>query len=619
MLVSRDNKPSVPSTHRALSLADRTANGEVGRKRRRGEKERRRLAATRGIRVTRREFLRVNVKRTCSDILDYVTAQVPSPQPNQPRPRFSLYLSSQLQYGVIVVYHRQCGILLQEVQQIIDRLLRSKKSTLIDMAQSDRMALEVPDDLHMMEESEAAQDPFFGLMESHQLPSPYKIQQLELVYEEADIRHSLERSAHAALNTHTRLTRLSFCVKPGSSLTPASITLREKEPFVISTAEYFEGDDLPEATAREIDLLLDQPDLFRGDSHPGVTPRSFCARVGVTPAGFGQSPRAAACRLRETTSGTERDSVWLLDEETGQPVEVPLATLAHERTPSYVAMPTPTRGSSEKTGSGAAGSPYKEVPEPPLRKQAGGRRRQLVFADPEVQISDTAMHEQIGNPAAETLDMSEVMLDFSSLTKHETPAQLFGAPCGSLLHSDILSLWQRQASIAVLPGNEETEGAEGESDMEVLRAERKRTHSRAGENRSDSGLQPAETSSVLDVLLDVSKEDRSGSDLVTPISRWSPPEEAQPPMEPIAEENIEMPEGQIDLESRDMLSWISSSLQRLDEVTFDSLLPPEADRLTTAHTLHKLLELLSANQVTASQTRPYSRIIISSAPLRMTA
>lgn len=48
------------------------------------------------------------------DIVDYVTAQVPPPQPNLPRPRFSLYLSSQLQYGVILVYHRQCGFLLGE-------------------------------------------------------------------------------------------------------------------------------------------------------------------------------------------------------------------------------------------------------------------------------------------------------------------------------------------------------------------------------------------------------------------------------------------------------------------------------------------------------------------------
>lgn len=40
--------------------------------------------------------------------------QVPPPQPGLPRPRFSLYLSSQLQYGVVVVFHRQCGILLGE-------------------------------------------------------------------------------------------------------------------------------------------------------------------------------------------------------------------------------------------------------------------------------------------------------------------------------------------------------------------------------------------------------------------------------------------------------------------------------------------------------------------------
>ena len=33
---------------------------------------------------------------------------------------------------------------------------------------------------------------------------------------------------------------------------------------VLSLCQYFEGDDLPEATAREIDLLMDQPDQFRG-------------------------------------------------------------------------------------------------------------------------------------------------------------------------------------------------------------------------------------------------------------------------------------------------------------------------------------------------------------------
>lgn len=46
------------------------------------------------------------------DIMDYVLVRVPPPRPGLPRPRFSLYLSSQLQYGVVVVYHHQCGILL---------------------------------------------------------------------------------------------------------------------------------------------------------------------------------------------------------------------------------------------------------------------------------------------------------------------------------------------------------------------------------------------------------------------------------------------------------------------------------------------------------------------------
>ena len=48
------------------------------------------------------------------DIMDYVLVRVPPPTPGLPKPRFSLYLSSQLQYGVVVVYHRQCGFLLGE-------------------------------------------------------------------------------------------------------------------------------------------------------------------------------------------------------------------------------------------------------------------------------------------------------------------------------------------------------------------------------------------------------------------------------------------------------------------------------------------------------------------------
>lgn len=59
--------------------------------------------------------------------------------------------------------------------------------------------------------------------------------------------------------------------------------------------------------------------------------------------------------------GTERDSVWLLDEELGLPAEVPLAAVALEMTPLQVAMPTPSSGSSGKEGNRATESSYNEV------------------------------------------------------------------------------------------------------------------------------------------------------------------------------------------------------------------------------------------------------------------
>lgn len=53
----------------------------------------------------------------------------------------------------------------------------------------------------------------------------------------------------------------------------------------------------------------------------------------------------------------------------------------------------------------------------PLRKPGGGRRRQLVFADPEVQISDKAMKEQIENPLAETVNLVEEQTETTPLNK----------------------------------------------------------------------------------------------------------------------------------------------------------------------------------------------------------
>uniref|UniRef100_A0A2K6QYI6 REC8 meiotic recombination protein n=1 Tax=Rhinopithecus roxellana TaxID=61622 RepID=A0A2K6QYI6_RHIRO len=143
------------------------------------------LAATRGSRLVKREYLRVNVVKTwgwggqrCGEeILNYVLVRVQPPQPGLPRPRFSLYLSAQLQIGVIRVYSQQCQYLVEDIQHILERLHRAQLQIRIDM-ETELPSLLLPNHLAMMETLEDAPDPFFGMMSvDPRLPSPFDIPQ----------------------------------------------------------------------------------------------------------------------------------------------------------------------------------------------------------------------------------------------------------------------------------------------------------------------------------------------------------------------------------------------------------------------------------------------------------
>lgn len=143
-----------------------------------------RLAATRGSRLVKREYLKVNVVKTCEEILNYVLVRVQPPQAGLPRPRFSLYLSAQLQIGVIRVYSQQCQYLVEDIQHILERLHRAQLQIRIDMVETELPSLLLPSRLAMMETLEDAPDPFFGMMSvDPRLPSPFDIPQ---------IRHLLE-------------------------------------------------------------------------------------------------------------------------------------------------------------------------------------------------------------------------------------------------------------------------------------------------------------------------------------------------------------------------------------------------------------------------------------------
>ncbi|XP_075424108.1 meiotic recombination protein REC8 homolog [Ascaphus truei] len=110
------------------------------------------LAATRGKKIVRREYLKVNVIRTCQQIIRYVLHEVSPAFAGAPTPRLSLYLSAQLSFGVVCVYHRQCDILIEEMRGTVDRLHRAEKQMRIDLLDSEQQSL-LPDGLSLMHQS----------------------------------------------------------------------------------------------------------------------------------------------------------------------------------------------------------------------------------------------------------------------------------------------------------------------------------------------------------------------------------------------------------------------------------------------------------------------------------
>ncbi|XP_030623017.1 REC8 meiotic recombination protein b [Chanos chanos] len=558
------------------------------------------LAATKGVRMSRRELLKVNVGKTCEDIIDYVTVQVPPLHPGLPRPRFSLYLSSQLQYGVVIVYHRQCAFLLEEIQQTIERLLRSERHVQIDMQEPDRLALNMPDSLFLMQEAEGALEPFFGVMgEGCELPSPCRLPQ----FMEAG-------SPERPLVTSTKDSPLK-----GLTACPESITIRESEPITISAAE-FGGAELPEATVQEINMLMEQTDRFLGE----VEEKEKEREAEEERTRELEAAMVSVDQLKESATG---DSVWLLDEGTGRPAEVAVDAAVMEKTPPPVTMPTTAEASEREKELESSSS---EVFLPKKR----GRRRQLIFADRDTQISQDALREQINHPLAETQPLSQVLVDtpWASLL---SLADLFQSPCSLLFHPDLKSLWKRCDIPAALshprksrPAEEPSNTSEMDGEREVEERERERGKRESSirevvRESLESGLLLSESSAASDVLLEVSKVEGS-QELVAPGNRWSPIEEAPVRMTAILEEQVEMPEKEITLDigalsTHNLLSMLKGYIQHFGKVPFRSLLPPEAKRSTAAHVFYSILELLCEGQLRVSQDEPYHSITVTLGPL----
>ncbi|XP_058620848.1 REC8 meiotic recombination protein b isoform X2 [Onychostoma macrolepis] len=513
--------------------------------------------------------------------------QVPPVHPSLPRPRFSLYLSSQLQYGVVIVYHRQCAFLLEEVQQTIERLLRSKRHLNIDMPDTDRLVLNVADSLFQLEEAEWALEPFFGVMGVDcEPPSPCLPSQI------------IEGSSPL-------VARKEITSPKGLIASSESITIKDAEPVPVLAAE-FGGAELPEATAQEIDMLMEQQDQFHlGDEEDKERERA----TEVEKSGDLDPAMVSIEQLK--------NSECIVDEGNARPTEVTLDRVAMEMTPPPITMPTTTEASERDVEMERSSETLLvEQSVPPKRR---GRKRQLIFADQNTQISQDAMRQQINNPLIESQSLSDTLLSIPASRK-SSAAVLLSTPCNLLIHPDLQALWKCCSVSSVLPRPSRKRQVQEESELWEMEKERGMERSRESSREvvRESGaaaLALSELSAGSDVPLDVSKGDKSQSDLVTPTSRWSPIEEAPVSMEVILEEHVELPHGETEPEmdvitTVELLRLINSFIKRFGKVCYHSLMPPEAERSTAAHLFYKMLELLCSLKLSACQTEAFGVITI---------
>ncbi|XP_057642426.1 meiotic recombination protein REC8 homolog [Chionomys nivalis] len=553
------------------------------------------LAATRGSRLVKREYLKVNVVKTCEEILNYVLVRVQPPMPGLPRPRFSLYLSAQLQIGVIRVYSQQCQYLVEDIQHILEHLHRAQLRIRIDMEDADLPNLLLPNCLAMMEMLEDAPEPFFGTMSvDPRLPSPFDIPQ---------IRHLLEAV------TPEKIDRTLATAK-----SPETITLQEAEPIRMLQIEGEQ--DLPEVSRGDLDLLIAEEDdailleerrrrrlLQQRRVSPALDeskeePRAMEGE-GVVPSISPPAP-AQIEGIREPLPGqlfppeVQKLTGW-----------EPEAILTEVTPPQELRLPTP---------------PSAEKRPPPPPSPPGRQRRQLLFWDKETQISRKKFEQQL-QTRAHCWDYPVIQPPQRMIT---SPAELFRTPTLSgWMAPELLALWTHcaQTPSRMLGQRPRREPEEAAEEREVAGKEGRLTEALSEievlrEAQEPSG--PLMLSSELS--LEAAEEEKSRTSLIPPEERWAWTEEGQPeppalPMLPeIPEVPMEMPPGPELLSSEAVFRAVALELQANRELDFSSLVPPLSPRKLASRVFYLLLVLSAEKILLVEQEKPYGRLLIHRGP-----
>ncbi|XP_041798289.1 meiotic recombination protein REC8 homolog [Chelmon rostratus] len=577
------------------------------------------LVATKGIRVPRRDILKVDVKSTCDDIMTYVLEQVPPPRPGLPQPRFSLYLSSQLQYGVVIVYHRQCAIFLEDLQSVMGQLVKARTSQKIDLDDDSRKALDFPDALSLLEEAEGAPDPLFGVMHMHPawaMPSPNTLIQMGQEYLREVPHEHPELTPPAAAAAAATAAAAAAAIDSVLTASPEDITLRETEPLALPVSE-FDGVELFDHYPDTVDFLLAQTDYFpeghvemqREEVAPGEEEREMerAGRDGDLEKLQTKDLTGATIGLQPTSLSSE-DAMLSPQEEPGPSVEEPgppVDQLTPVSAPVMPSLPLAARERERPT------LELEDVPPPEVKRR---RKRQLVFFDLETQIPQEVLQQQIDDPKTETRSPP---LPPPSSHRMLSAAELLNNPC-TFLPDEVRSLWRRAATVTPVSGSELRVGERGpestdsEGEREVIEA------ATTEEERLELQRVPRDVSEpeIFDIpgygsLPLEASDQREASREISPMytsGREGPPiSSSASVLEDIPEVVDELLE-RAEAESSGLLPELAE--QEAEPVLFQSLLPPGVDRRTVSGIFQRLLENLSARKVQAEQDEPYGDILI---------
>ncbi|XP_068954028.1 meiotic recombination protein REC8 homolog isoform X2 [Petaurus breviceps papuanus] len=578
------------------------------------------LAATGGTRLMKREYLKVDVVETCEKILQYILVQVQPPLPGIPRPRFSLYLSAQLQFGVIRVYFRQCQYLVEDIQHVLERLHRAQQQIRIDMVEPEVPSHLLTDPLTTMEALEDAPDPFFGVMAvDPSLPSPLDIPQVQHLLEAPTPERIPKEIPPQVYPQPTKADIFPITVLP-----PETITLQEAEPIHVL---HIEGErDLPEISNHDLDLLMaaeDEAILFeeKAKIHPPREPQiphvpeveiprvpeqEIIPRLSPTPQARIQE---VAEPLLEKELVPEELGFLVPEAAPPPPEEIPTTELLLPRMPSPLEPPVQVPSSPELILPELAPPPQP----PPSRRRL---RRQLY--DEETQITREEFQKQVVQTQAHTRACPMVQPP----SQMKSPTELLRTPVyAGWLHPELLGLWTRCAQVPpkelqyqrpqepepVVEQLEERRKAETISEIETLR-----------EAQEPSG--PVLLSSELS--LETTEEERSRLSFIPPEERWGLGEaEVEVPALPVVPELPELPELPLQLAPDVQLlspeavqRAIMSELQVSGEIDFNNLIPPFAPRLVAARVFYLLLVLSMQQVLHVKQEEPYGSLLIRPGP-----